>query len=140
MVAKSNPREATFFASSSSVSSKAINTPGSWYLVAPRTRNSAAKRVLPQPAPPQTSVGRSFGIPPPVIASRPWIPVGAFSNANPGGRHFRLECMINHFRYSLICSPPLVVGGEHYFKQFLRRLLRERNKKRAGKKINFEVE
>jgi len=48
--------------------------------------------------------------------------------------------MITHFRYNLICPPLLVVRGEHYFKHFLRRLLRERNKKRPGKKIDFEAE
>src|SRR3712207_2273871 len=36
-----------------------------------------AKSVLPQPAPPQTSVGRPFGRPPWVISSKPPIPVGA---------------------------------------------------------------
>ena len=47
-----------------SVSSKAMNTPGSPNSVAPRTRNSMASSVLPQPAPPQTSVGRPAGRPP----------------------------------------------------------------------------
>jgi hypothetical protein len=32
--------------------------------------------VLPQPAPPQTSVGRPAGNPPPVISSNPLMPVG----------------------------------------------------------------
>jgi hypothetical protein len=31
---------------------------------------------LPQPAPPQTSVGLPRGNPPPVISSSPWMPVG----------------------------------------------------------------
>jgi hypothetical protein len=31
---------------------------------------------LPQPVGPQTSVGRPFGSPPPVISSSPWMPVG----------------------------------------------------------------
>ena len=35
-----------------------------------------ASRVLPQPALPQTSVGLPCGRPPPVISSRPWMPVG----------------------------------------------------------------
>jgi hypothetical protein len=33
---------------------------------------------LPQPADPQTSVGRPLGNPPPVISSSPCIPVGDF--------------------------------------------------------------
>jgi hypothetical protein len=45
--------------------------PGSPSSVAPRTMNSAASIVLPQPAPPQTSVGRPRGTPPPVISSSP---------------------------------------------------------------------
>ena len=40
------------------VSSNDMNTPGSPYSIAPRTRNSIANSVLPQPALPQTSVGR----------------------------------------------------------------------------------
>ena len=44
---------------SSSVSSNATNTPGSSYSIAPWTRNSIPKRVLPQPALPQTKVGLS---------------------------------------------------------------------------------
>src|SRR5438309_4468250 len=48
--------------------------------MAPRTRNSIESRVLPQPALPQTRVGLPRGRPPPVISSRPWIPVGAFGN------------------------------------------------------------
>src|ERR1700733_7478777 len=55
-----------------------MKTPGSPYSVAPRTRNSIASSVLPQPAPPQTSVGRPAGNPPPVISSSPRMPVGAF--------------------------------------------------------------
>lgn len=35
-------------------------------------------RVLPEPAAPQTSVGRPWGKPPPVITSKPEIPVGVF--------------------------------------------------------------
>src|ERR1039458_7233707 len=53
-----------------------MNTPGSPNCTAPRTRNSAANSVLPQPAPPHTSVGRPRGNPPSVISSRPWMPVG----------------------------------------------------------------
>jgi hypothetical protein len=44
--------------------------------VAPRTKNSMASNVLPQPALPQISVGRPLGNPPPVISSNPWMPVG----------------------------------------------------------------
>ena len=69
------------------VSSNDMNTPGSPCSVAPRTRNSIAKSVLPQPAPPHTSVGRPRGSPPPVISSRPWIPegdLGRFSSPRPG--------------------------------------------------------
>src|SRR6185503_17177365 len=36
--------------------------------------------LLPQPALPQTSVGRPLGKPPPVISSRPFMPVGDFGN------------------------------------------------------------
>ena len=39
------------------------------------------RRVLPQPALPQTRVGRPRGKPPPVISSRPAMPVGHFSKA-----------------------------------------------------------
>src|SRR5450432_2814099 len=73
---RSNPSDATLAFNSFSVSSKAINTPGSSNCAAPRTRNSAASSVLPQPAPPQTSVGRPRGSPPPVISSSPRMPVG----------------------------------------------------------------
>src|SRR5579863_7074192 len=74
--ARSKPSDATLAFNSASVSSKAINTPGSSNCTAPRTRNSAPNSVLPHPAPPQTSVGRPRGNPPPVISSRPWMPVG----------------------------------------------------------------
>src|SRR5687768_15854762 len=43
-----------------------------------------ANRVLPQPAAPQTSVGRPAGRPPSVISSRPSIPVAALSSCGPG--------------------------------------------------------
>src|ERR1700682_1137600 len=75
---KSKPSDATFSVSSSPVSSNAMKTPGSPYSVAPRTRNSIASNVLPQPAPPQTSVGRPVGNPPPVISSSPRMPVHDF--------------------------------------------------------------
>jgi hypothetical protein len=38
-----------------------------------------AKRVLPQPAEPQSKVGRPLGKPPSVISSSPAMPVGHFS-------------------------------------------------------------
>ena len=41
--------------------------------------------VLPEPGPPQTSVGRPAGRPPWVISSRPAMPVGALRNTW-GGR------------------------------------------------------
>jgi len=46
---------------SSVVSSKVMRTPGSPYWMAPRMRNSTAKRDLPQPAEPQTQRGPSGG-------------------------------------------------------------------------------
>ena len=79
--ATSNPSEATLAASSSAVSSNERQTPGSSNSVAPRTRNSIPSRVLPQPAPPQTRVGRPRGRPPKVISSSPWMPVGHFGSA-----------------------------------------------------------
>src|SRR4051812_46829433 len=72
---RSQPSEATFWVSSGAVSSKANSTPGS-PIAAPRTRNSVASSVLPDPAPPATSVVRPRGSPPDVIASRPSMPVG----------------------------------------------------------------
>src|SRR6266404_2056291 len=77
---KSKPSDATFFVISSDVSSNVISTPGSLYSVAPRTRNSTANIVLPQPGPPHTIVGRPFGTPPLVTSSKPAIPVRAFSS------------------------------------------------------------
>ena len=74
------PSEATFVASSSAVSSKAMKTPGSLYSVAPCARNAMPSMVLPQPAAPHTKVGRPLGRPPPVISSRPEMPVGTFSS------------------------------------------------------------
>src|SRR5882672_6636199 len=65
-----------------------MKTPGSPNCIAPRTRNSAANRVLPQPAPPQTSVGRPRGNPPPVISSRPWMPVGHLGKRASGETEF----------------------------------------------------
>ncbi len=73
---RSKPRDLTFSTSSFSPSSKEIKTPGSPKLSAPRTKNSMANRVLPQPAPPQTNAGRPSGRPPSVNSSKPRIPVG----------------------------------------------------------------
>ena len=39
-----------------------------------------AKSVLPHPGPPHTSVGRPSGSPPPVISSKPSIPVATFAS------------------------------------------------------------
>src|SRR6185295_8547985 len=64
--------------------SNAMNTPGSPCSTAPRTRNSIANRVLPQPALPHTSVGRPFGSPPPVLSSKQTIPVATFGSVPDG--------------------------------------------------------
>src|ERR1700730_4992839 len=73
-----NPSDSTLRLISSPVSSKVIKTPGSPNSVAPRTRNSMANMVFPQPGPPHTMVGRPAGRPPPLISSKPAIPLGAF--------------------------------------------------------------
>lgn len=62
-----------------------MKTPASPNSVAPFTRNVMAKRVFPQPAPPQRSVGRPVGNPPWVIASRPAMPVGDLQSATAAG-------------------------------------------------------
>src|SRR6202049_1164709 len=77
---RSNPNEAAFWVKSGLVSSTDMNTPGSPYCVAPRTRNSSPNSVFPEPAPPLTRVGRPVGNPPPVISSNPWIPVDDFGS------------------------------------------------------------
>src|ERR1043166_2028989 len=78
---KSNPSEATFRVNSSSFSSKAMKTPGSLCSTAPRTKNSMARRVLPQPALPQTRDARPLGNPPSVISSSPEMPLEIVSNS-----------------------------------------------------------
>src|ERR1700722_9736383 len=88
------PSEETFFLMSSEVSSKVISTPGSLNSSAPRTRNSVAKSDLPQPAAPQTSVGLPAGSPPPVISSKPPIPVGTFLRILDDPIFFPLPCCI----------------------------------------------
>ena len=66
---------------SSSVSSKVTNTPLS-PRSAPWTRNSRPNSVLPHPGPPHTSVGRPSGSPPPVISSKPSMPVGTLARGD----------------------------------------------------------
>ena len=95
---------ATFCASSSAVSSKAMKTPGSPNCVAPRTRNSIAKSVLPQPALPQISVGRPRGSPPPVISSSPWMPTGALGSERVGVRFADFVMISNGVWSSLLPS------------------------------------
>jgi hypothetical protein len=53
-----------------------------------------ANRVLPQPAPPQTRVGRPWGNPPPVISSSPVIPVGHLDRTSRIGFAFLLGLAI----------------------------------------------
>jgi hypothetical protein len=77
---RSKPSEATFLVRSGIDSSNEMNTPGSLYWVAPRTRNSSPNSVFPAPAPPLMRVGRPCGNPPPVISSKPRIPVAAFGS------------------------------------------------------------
>src|SRR5664279_1829553 len=82
---RSNPSDDAFVANSAADSSKDSRTPGSPNFRAPQTKNSSPNRVLPDPAPPVTSVARPRGRPPRVISSKPPIPVGAFTNpAAPG--------------------------------------------------------
>jgi hypothetical protein len=50
--------------------------------------------VFPAPAPPLTSVGRPLGNPPPVISSKPWIPVSAFGSVLEDGRLAFFCCVI----------------------------------------------
>jgi hypothetical protein len=58
-------------------SSNATNMPGSW--LAPCTKNCSANIVLPEPGPPTNSVVRPVGTPPPVIESKPAMPVGVLT-------------------------------------------------------------
>lgn len=57
-------------------------------------RNSVAKSDLPHPAAPQTSVGRPWGKPPPVISSNPPIPVGTFFSTLDDRAAFPFPCDI----------------------------------------------
>src|ERR1700722_9581923 len=63
------------------VSSKATKMPGSAKTRAPFARNCRPKMVFPEPGPPCTKAVRARGRPPPVISSKPAIPVGAFLDA-----------------------------------------------------------
>ena len=65
-------------ASSCAFSSNIMKTPCSPNCIAPSTMKVAASMVLPHPGPPTTKVGRPRGRPPPVISSRPPMPVKAF--------------------------------------------------------------
>src|SRR5690242_15564460 len=83
---RSYPSEAMFCASSSEFSSKEMQRPGSPYSRAPQQRYFIANSVLPDPAPPQTSVFLPEGIPPRVISSKPSVPVGVFLTNSCWGR------------------------------------------------------
>ena len=83
---RSKPSDATSLAISSAFSSNVMNTPGSSNWTAPLTRNVSASSVLPDPGPPQTSVGRPLGSPPRVISSSPRIPVRVFASSRPRTR------------------------------------------------------
>src|SRR4030095_7261174 len=74
-----------------------MKTPGSWNSTAPRRRNSAASRVLPQPAPPHTKVGRPRGKPPSVISSKPLMPVGHLGKRAAGGVGLSLAFLMLHY-------------------------------------------
>jgi hypothetical protein len=63
------------------VSSKATKMPGSLQSRAPWARNCKAMMVLPEPGPPTSKVVRPRGRPPPVISSKPAIPVGTLLDA-----------------------------------------------------------
>ena len=64
------------------------------YCVAPRTRNSRPNIVFPAPAPPLTSVGRPRGRPPPVISSRPWMPVRVLRSLTVEGGRVLSSCHV----------------------------------------------
>src|ERR1700722_10734182 len=68
------------------LSSKATNMPGSLKSRAPCTRNCSAKMVLPDPAPPASSVDRPWGKPPPVSSSNPTMPLGVFFSAEAANK------------------------------------------------------
>src|SRR4029453_17864918 len=71
-----------------------MNTPGSSYCVAPLTRKLIEKSVLPHPAPPHRSVGRPVGSPPPVISSKPSMPVGDLGRLSMNARFSRSSASI----------------------------------------------
>src|SRR6478735_4093172 len=62
-------------------------------------RNSIARIVLPQPGPPQISVGRPLGSPPAVISSSPWIPVGALGTGREAAGRFALRGGIGRYPF-----------------------------------------
>src|ERR1022692_1207933 len=114
---RSNPSEATFLVRSGIDSSNDMNTPGSPNWVAPRTRNSSPNSVFPEPAPPLTRVGRPRGNPPPVISSKPWMPVDAFGSVLEDGWlafFFCAVCFIlarGYLRRVAVAAPsPRLVG------------------------------
>ncbi len=96
--------------SSCVLSSNMTMTPGSSYSTAPRTMNSAASIVLPQPAAPQTRVGRPWGRPPSVISSSPRMPVGVLRNCWGGGAVFvdRFWGISGLAKFSMTLSHPMM--------------------------------
>ena len=59
---------------------------------APCTRNCSANIVLPEPGPPTSSVVRLRGKPPPVISSKPMMPVAALAGALPTAERADFIC------------------------------------------------
>jgi hypothetical protein len=80
-------------------------------------------KVLPHPAPPQIRVGRPLGNPPPVISSKPTIPVRDFDKAGEWDWVFRVfvdlaMCSCYLLRFTLGNSDsPDVKGPEDYIDQ-----------------------
>ena len=72
-----------------------------------------ASKVLPQPALPQTRVGRPRGSPPPVISSRPVIPVGAFSMPPAGEEIASSERIIVCFGSADVLRGELSISPHH---------------------------
>src|SRR5450631_4773661 len=79
----SKSSELTSATTSARFCSNVRNTPRSPYSVTPLTRNCNANRLLPEPGGPHTKLGRPAGNPPPVISSKPTIPVGLFGSCGP---------------------------------------------------------
>src|SRR5580658_9809482 len=103
----SKPSDATLSARSLPVSSKLTKTPGSSKRVAPFTRKIMLSSVLPQPGPPQISVGRPAGRPPSRMSSRPSIPVGALLNCDRPCSIF-LGRSASLPRIAITLSPPAI--------------------------------